>query len=449
MATPSSTSTEQVLPIEVLKAIVYELDPSTQAGRNALQTCASAGRPLLSASQRRLFQSTTVTFQLFTVGSTKYLVEDGIATGKKLLELLDGSPHLAPYIRSLKIVMQGVPGWSNLAVWSSEPSFPLRAILLKLPELQELSLSGPSARVNWRAFDPTIWEILGEVAPKVTKLSVLNMMASVPTSFFLKYHRLQNLWVHSLDMETTVQPATKLKIEGFRISLDDFVPGMNGNETIFTAFNAPFCPFDFSRLRKLVITIRDLWNANEILQSCCDTLESLEVQQPWVAYGSSWMNGYSYSKPNQDVEFFGLKTTLGIRSLHRLRNITISCPIYDCDHGSYQTEIPYACAIIRNLPCQKHPSGTVLQAVVDVEIQGVFEQHLPSIRWEQLIGVNLPKEYLESNALEVHFRIINMHFVDLSSNRIREILDGNEYLADMNHRGLITYSVWDDEELPS
>ena len=101
-----------VLPTELLEAVINRLNPEAQAGREALLSCSYAGSALLPVAQRRLFQNTTVRFTLGLERGIAHLVEDLTlgSTGRKLLDLLNQSPHIASYIRSFNILSE-TPPW--------------------------------------------------------------------------------------------------------------------------------------------------------------------------------------------------------------------------------------------------------------------------------------------------------------------------------------------------
>ena len=137
-------------------------------------------------------------------------------------------------------------------------------------------------------------------------------------------------------------------------------------------------------------------------------------------------------------------------SLHRLRTIVISCLIYGHDDKSaYDTDLPYACAILRGLPRQNHALATVL-ATLDVTLVHVPERNLADIPWSEIIGINLPEEFLEPSSLRIQLRLHTWTspkgpFQAVSLSRVRDVLDENEYLVSMKHKGLITYDVADED----
>ena len=89
----------------------------------------------------------------------------------------------------------------------------------------------------------------------------------------------------SLLIERNAKPSMRPALKLLSVRLEH--ENQDREESLFTSIDAPFCPFDVSRLSRLIVSINDLSEINRTLKSCCETLERLELPSLRSAHAST------------------------------------------------------------------------------------------------------------------------------------------------------------------
>ncbi|KAF8900704.1 hypothetical protein CPB84DRAFT_1018985 [Gymnopilus junonius] len=105
----SDSLNDQVFPLELLQHIIDDVDITSSEGKTFLVTLPYTSRDFAIISQKRLFSNIDVQLKISKQDNFAGFFEDEETNGPKFLSLLDGSPHIASYVRNLTVTLIDFP----------------------------------------------------------------------------------------------------------------------------------------------------------------------------------------------------------------------------------------------------------------------------------------------------------------------------------------------------
>lgn len=283
----SSSKLKTPLPVEILDHILGDLDSGSPDAKSSLLACSYANRAFGAIAQKRLFRDLSISIKVSQRGSraiTFYEDNDGLTTGRKLLDLLNISPHIASFIQSITVTDAVQPPGTGQPVWSPRPNsiksdnseFPLYIITARAKNLKKLfftlsSLDG--LRYFWSSMPHKMQDFLTQLTQRLPGIGFHSFLG-VPMSIFYSsiVHELQ---ISHIDINTNVIPPSKVKLE----SLDFlFLPHTANLRERVSWFNSPSSAFEITDLRTLKVSPNDFSGLEDILALCSKSLRSLDLQ---------------------------------------------------------------------------------------------------------------------------------------------------------------------------
>ncbi|KAF8161180.1 hypothetical protein B0H34DRAFT_369673 [Crassisporium funariophilum] len=270
---------------ELLEHIFTFLDPVTDhRSRSALRRCAYASPSLCIISQKRLF------YEVILDHTRDMEDSPPTVSFKRLAFILDTSPHIAAYIRSLKIMCFESP-------YVDPDDFMTRgyesSCLASLANLQEISLSantkspllrGSTSRVMWGSIFPDTQTALLDViaSSSLTRLDISGVLEFPATFFHTLPDSLASLKHLSLSQLRFSDPSSQTEIPPFA----DRLPS-NWFSSQPTGFKYPqLDSLSFEDLSDMKLTMRssggkvfavDVKDISRLLRLCAGSLEDLHM----------------------------------------------------------------------------------------------------------------------------------------------------------------------------
>ncbi|PPQ96448.1 hypothetical protein CVT26_005119 [Gymnopilus dilepis] len=381
-------ASQLALPLELVDKILGGLDPKSRSGRATLSSFSCTNRAFSILCQKRLFYHIRIVLVTTSRGSDQestFYLEDAHTTGAKLLELLNSSPHLAAYIRSVLITAWLRPGLKNdgTAKSSASPLFPLYSIMPKLSSLKTLHFFGHGSLYSWPNLEPTMRAFLPSIVKDLCEIDISQFLG-VPTSFFAKCLHLRNAVVSNLLVaQDTALPSTKTQLDFLEVREN------LGEGRLKTWIQPKTCPFDITRLTALFLSVRDFEPLSLILTQCSSSLKVLELRLLQTKVDSHVMSTFSLN--NDEPINLRSPAPPNLDRLHSLRRLTLRSVIGRSvlDHSigdpHYHTNIPYVASMLDTLP--RNSRSPKLKIIFEICIQGInAEDELESLAWAKLLG---------------------------------------------------------------
>lgn len=287
----SSSSNLQVplqVPTEILDHILEDLDVASHDDRSSLLACSYANQALGVLAQKRLFRDVAISVKIGELYTETLFYEDndGLTTGRKLLALLNVSPHIASYIQSITVTDVVQPPGLDQPSWSPEPNsiksdnseFPLYIITARAQNLKKLFLSISSLDSRhcfWSLMLPKMQNFFTQLAQRLHGIG-LHPIEQVPMSIF-HCSVVDELEISSMHMISNVVPPSQVKLKSLNLQYRG--PSLDCIGYLWlSCFDSPSSAFDITDLRTLKVSPNATFpGLEDILKLCSKSLRNLNV----------------------------------------------------------------------------------------------------------------------------------------------------------------------------
>ncbi|PPQ69393.1 hypothetical protein CVT24_001662 [Panaeolus cyanescens] len=380
----------QKLPVEIQDIIVDFLS----SNRPALQALTLTNRHFRSLAQPKCLSKITLKINTNLLKS----VPDPISP-RSFLDLLDTSPHIASYVRSISIIQPPceLPR-PTLAARATETKV-IEEIMSRTHNIRDLCFPVSSYRDGALGFLP-LWSTLEEglrtlIAKFYQKKSTyprtvdLRAFSYVPEQVLSSFRDIRNLHIAPLDIPT--QAAVGTASQGNEAQPDTlnvlntlelcFYEDWNSWEPTLQFLRSPTSNFDLTRLGTL-ITSMFLTSAQleSILLLCSENLRHLVLQTGPNINSLMFYNGgqedRSYHMPPPDLA-----------NLKRLESLTIHGQLINLTHfrGRYTTPLPWIANLLASLTKSPAFSDTFRSLHLELDLICIRSGGFGSLNWQELV----------------------------------------------------------------
>ncbi|KAF8869005.1 hypothetical protein CPB84DRAFT_1856860 [Gymnopilus junonius] len=420
---------DPVLPDDVWDLILDHFDDSSPHDRSALFACSYVNRNLSILSQKRIFKDVRLNYDSVDgtdPQDTTILVESNqTTTGRKFLQLLEGSPHIASYVHSLTVQTNS----QRDQAWKSRlfeptcclPGFSLYQIASQLDQLTGFTLQGS---LKWERIEQRTQSFLLNVVRRMQRLRLASV-EQLPISAFQGCRDLQELCISSLnwDIPDDIIHVKKVKLSNLDI-------GNPSTQVDFGVeiFDSPHSPFDFTQLRTLRLsTLRyTVAGINRMLSVCAESLEVFE---------------FSVNKPFADPSLSIALDPPSLSSARNLRHLTLSACVrervsYNAGETYCSTDFAFIDSMIQTLPSFHSRPSSGLQIDLSITLQQL-NPRVGSIPWSKLFR-SMNEARISSSLKVINLMVWKIYgYIRLAS--LSEIPGNCPELKELHERGLVNY----------
>lgn len=427
----------QLFSNEVLTEIITSLD--IRSDRSAIVSCASASKALKDISQRHLLRTLYLEYEAINVDSVGIVFAEKRASkvATELAKIFGIWPDLGAYTRLIVIQLSGPltaglrPGHNgSIPSTSNSPRFSLYEIFERVPNSTGLEISGPF--LEWNALEARSKEFFFTAADRIEYLDI-NPLLGFPISTLGQYRRLSSLRLFDIAWGAPPKSIAR-SVQLRRLELGPVVVSIKHGLNL-PLISSPESPFDFSKL--LVLTISDgfypIATVERLLEACASSLEALE----WDVDGK--FGGLCL----RDIAQLLLKSSLAglapdLSKLLKLQDLTllttIGCEVSDEENADFVSELFRQSIASRPVTVRR----VTLKITVEAPYKD-FEKRLRQARWFDLTSFLCNPEAPISCSMALLIRPKCGYVLEST---LEQILDEEECLRDLRHRGILAYGTF-------
>ncbi|KAF8880804.1 hypothetical protein CPB84DRAFT_1851739 [Gymnopilus junonius] len=420
----------QFLPNDVLETVISNLDTTFVPDRTSLHNLSYTNYILKTMCQKQLFSDTYIVVKGRRNKTGTYFFEDNTTTGRRFLQLIRHSPHLARYVQVFNLnVYGGLPPHNSTVSensLSNDAAFPLYVILPQLLNIRKFAIRLDSDKVgppSWSKLDTRLQEFFTDILQRLPQVNLRGYFG-LPPSVFANCPALKELHIARSYRHASVEPADSFFMDPW-FTPESGVIDLTGLKTLEIQAPVPAIA--------------------GILRLCSGSLESLDFRVQ--AAGQSQFN---YSSESQSSESMYGPPVLDLSDLCNLRELTIHAaisqrsirpPLFlpaESQISGYDTDLPYVASMLRTLSMRRN--FPILKIRVFIKTYDIPGDLLGAIAWSQFVGELLTDEQWTNKDVVLEVKLeayIEYEHVESLSGRFRAIWEQEECLKRITEKGLV------------
>ncbi|KAF9040632.1 hypothetical protein BJ165DRAFT_1491231 [Panaeolus papilionaceus] len=398
------------LPVEIQDIVI---DYFT-GDKFALQALSLASRQFRALAQPRCLKDITL-----TINASPLLGPQALTSPWSFLDLLDRSPHVALYVRSLSLIQPAAEVPSPSSASQVAETMAIEEVLSQATNLRSLWYPLKSYRLHtvdylssWDCVQTDLQNLIikfHQQEASYPRHVDLRTLESVPGTVLSSFRSVRTLRIAPLDL-----PDLKDSIE----SGDAKNHNPNILDTLELCFDEDWSPwgptlqflsspksnFDLTKLNTLIVSSLFLTNSEfeSIISLCAETLRHLVFRTGSDIHSLLYYRGgYEFRRCHRPAPC--------LSNLKRLESLTIKGHLLNSSFsGRYFTPVPWIGSFLTNFAKSTAFSDTFKTLHLGLDLQGIKTGGFPCLNWEHVVRVlvgNFHKTQLYS--ISFKFRIVD------------------------------------------